>query len=179
VQDLHTFWCPLCGSALAVVRHDLGEAEDTGGIGTLTEFSCSGCGAEMTHFVHDKVLRRSERWGLGEGTLRAPFEPKGLSADLPVYACVKTRCEGQLLGAVPRGADDEGVPPETALTRTIAFICTRCGARYLRHESGTYAAPAVTGWNVLEGVERSSGARLARYVRGPAPLVKSTPLKDP
>jgi predicted RNA-binding Zn-ribbon protein involved in translation (DUF1610 family) len=178
VQDLHTFWCPFCGNVLEVVGHDLGEAEDTGGIGTLTEFRCPGCGAEMTNFVHDKVRRRSERWELGEGAPRLPVEPKTLDTELPVYACAKARCDGELLGAVPRGVDCEGVPPGTALTRTIAFTCTRCGTRYLRFESGTYGAPAVTGWNVLESVEQGSSVRVARYVRVAEPAVvqeKRTP----
>jgi uncharacterized protein with PIN domain len=172
VQEPSALACPFCGTPLAVVQRDLGEAQDTGGRGTLTEFRCNGCGAVMTHFVHDKVMRRSDQWQLDESRVTFPIAPQCPGSELPVYVCVSPRCEGDLVAAVPRGAVPDDVPPETALSRTIAFACMRCGARYLRLESGTWAAGTVTGWNVLERAEASAGTHLLRYVPVSAPQVR-------
>ncbi len=172
MQEPAALACPFCAAPLAVEQRDLGEAQDTGGRGTLTEFRCSGCGAVMTHFVHDKVMRRSDQWQLDESKVTFPMAPGCLGTELPVYVCVISRCEGDLVAAVPRGAWPGDVPPETALSRTIAFACLRCGARYLRLESGTSAAPTVTGWNVLERAEASVGTRLLRYAPVSAPRLR-------
>jgi hypothetical protein len=178
VQQTNAFACPFCGAPLAAVRKDLGEDDCTGGFGTLTDFRCPKCKARIEQFVHDKLLWRRETWRL----LEKPSEFSGEPAvhGKQVYVCPKRLCGGDLWQAVPTCAGRAGgadISPETALSRTVPFLCERCGAEYWRSEKGTWGAPTVAGWAPIRSfVWRLRGWRLRRE---PAPSVPAESPRAP